>query len=102
MIDAEMRKKIRKSIDISVQEDVLTSNVFGFMSLVDIHLLTVLSHAKHISSNDALKKVFFNQQIKSQSFSLWKQLKNLNILNTSMMGSKLLIPSWTLRSGRKM
>ncbi len=79
MIDAEMRKKIRKSIDISVQEDVLTSNVFGFMSLVDIHLLTVLSHAKHISSNDALKKVFFNQQIKSQSFSLWKQLKNLNI-----------------------
>jgi hypothetical protein len=78
MIDAEMRKKIRKSIDISVQEDVLTSNVFGLMSIVNNHLLTVLSNATHISSGNNLAFAFSGKRIKDKSFELWKHFDNKN------------------------
>lgn len=78
MIDAEMRKKIRKSVDISIQEDVLTSNIFGLMNFLDSHLLSVLSDARHISTGDNMAFAFWQKRIKPKTFELWKHFDNKN------------------------
>ncbi len=55
VIEAEINRKIRQQQPISTQEDVLTSNIFGLLSLVDMYLLKILSHAKPIHPDADIK-----------------------------------------------
>jgi len=74
-----MQKKIKKNVDIAVLEDVLTSNVFGFMCMIDHILLRVLETAKSISNhNSTLKDVIGNASLYYKSFELWRTFDNQN------------------------
>ena len=77
MIEAEIRKKIRQGTDISQQEDILTSNVFGLMRMLPNHLIKILSNAKHIETNEKLTQIN-SSAIASNSFELWKIFQNKN------------------------
>lgn len=74
-----MQKKIKKNVDIAVLEDVLTSNVFGFMSMLDDILLRILGTA--VSINDktcSLKDEIYQSSLLYESFELWKSFYNQN------------------------
>ena len=72
MIDAEMKRKIPK---LETWEDVLTSNVFGLLELIEYkHLLGLISMAsnhKNVSVEDKLK----DKKIKT--VELWKYFKGI-------------------------
>ena len=72
MIDAEMNNKIPK---LETWEDILTSNVFGLLELIEYkHLLGLLSMARN-NENDSIESKFKNKKI--QNVELWKNFKNI-------------------------
>lgn len=69
MIDAEMKRKLP---EIEYMEDVLTSNVFGLLELVDYrYLLEILKKSKNIKSG---QKFLVNEKVAIKSIKLWKKL----------------------------
>lgn len=72
MIEAELHGKIPK---LETWEDVLTSNVFGLLDLIDNkYLLEIIFKAKNIHDNYIIDKLK-NKKIKS--VELWKKFKNI-------------------------
>ena len=72
MIDAEMNNKIPK---LETWEDILTSNVFGLLELIEYkHLLGLVSMARN-HENDSIKNKFKDKKI--QTVELWKNFKNI-------------------------
>lgn len=80
VIEAEINRKIRQQQPISTQEDVLTSNIFGLLSLVDMYLLKILSHAKPIHP-DADIKNFIGKGSIDGKIEFWKIFNNQNDKN---------------------
>jgi len=72
MIDAEMKSKIPK---LETWEDVLTSNVFGLLELIEYkHLLGLISMARN-HKNISVENKFKDKKI--QTVELWKYFKNI-------------------------
>ncbi|WP_151900473.1 hypothetical protein [Sulfurimonas hydrogeniphila] len=72
MIDAEMNNKIPK---LETWEDILTSNVFGVLELIEYkHLLNVISIAKNEKNEKVANKI---KDKKIKTVQLWKHFKNI-------------------------
>lgn len=72
MIEAELHNKIPK---LETWEDILTSNVFGLLDLIDNkYLLEIIFIAKNIHG-DFIKDKLKNKKIKD--VELWKNFKNI-------------------------
>ncbi len=72
MIEAEIKRKIPK---IDNWEDILTSNIFGLLDLIDNkYLLRIVSNATNIDGN-TLSDTLKNKKIKN--IELWKYFKNI-------------------------
>ena len=80
VIEAEINRKIRQQRPISTQEDVLTSNIFGLLSLVDMYLLKILSHAKPVHSGAEIKN-FIGESSIDGKIEFWKIFNNKNDKN---------------------
>ena len=69
MIDAELHNKIP---EVTNREDILTSNVFGLLGLMDNkYLLDIL----HIAKNYKNEKIAFGSEI--STVELWRKFKNI-------------------------
>ncbi len=72
MIDAEIKNKLPK---LEIREDILTSNVFGLLELLDYkHLIEIVSKATN-HQGVTLQKKLTNKQIKN--VELWKSFNNI-------------------------
>ena len=72
MIDAEINRKIPK---LESWEDVLTSNVFGLLNLLDNkYLLDIVSKARNYDGK-TLGNTFINKTIKN--VELWKNFTSI-------------------------
>lgn len=72
MIEAEIKKKIPK---LETWEDVLTSNVFGLLELIEHkYLIDIVSKAKN-HKDKSIENHLQDKQIKN--VELWKSFKNI-------------------------
>jgi hypothetical protein len=76
MIEAEMRNKIRSGIPVANQEDVLTSNVFGLLNLINISFLfDILKSSK---PQGAQKELLLTGALDGNGLWFWKNITNQN------------------------
>lgn len=72
MIEAEIKKKIPK---LETREDVLTSNVFGLLGLIEYkYLMDIVSKAKN-HKDKSMENLLQDKQIKN--VELWKYFTNI-------------------------
>ena len=72
MIEAEMKNKIPK---LETWEDILTSNVFGLLELIDYnYLLDIVSKAKN-HQGDSIENILRDKKI--VDVELWKSFNNI-------------------------